>query len=84
MKCVFCAKEGTTFEAELSIGFIKNSGLVCIIRDVTERKARERQLRFDAAIQASISDAVIVFDETFIIRNGIKRLRPFMVGKLPR
>jgi PAS domain S-box-containing protein len=38
-------KDGTIFDAELGIGFIKKSGLVCIIRDITERKRAEEVLK---------------------------------------
>jgi PAS domain S-box-containing protein len=55
-------KDGTTFDAELSIGVIKGDGLVCIIRDITESKAQEHQLRYHASLQESVSDAVIVID----------------------
>lgn len=55
-------KNGTTFDAELSIGSIEGDGLVCMIRDITERKAQERQLRYHASLQESVSDAVIVID----------------------
>ena len=52
-------KDGSVFDAELSIGQIQADGLVCTIRDVTERKQSERQLRYYASLQANVSDAVI-------------------------
>ncbi|MBI5928304.1 MAG: PAS domain S-box protein [Chloroflexi bacterium] len=55
-------KDSTTFDAELSIGDIEGYGLVCVIRDITERKTQERQLRYHASLQESVSDAVIVID----------------------
>jgi PAS domain S-box-containing protein len=44
-----CRKDGTLFNAELSIGYIRDlneevDGLVCTLRDVTERKQAERAL----------------------------------------
>lgn len=54
--------DGVTFDAELSMGLINDNGLVCILRDITERKAQERQLRYHASLQENVSDAVIVTD----------------------
>lgn len=62
-------KDGTTFDAELTIGMIKGDGFVCIIRDITERKVQERQLRYHASIQESVSDAVIATDMQFRIQS---------------
>lgn len=55
-------KDGTPFDAELNMGMIPDDGFVCVIRDITERKAQERQLRYHASLQDSASDAVIVTD----------------------
>jgi len=62
-------KDGTTFDAELSIGHIEGDGLVYLIRDITKRKAQERQLRYHASIQESVSDAVIATDMDFRIQS---------------
>lgn len=45
-----CRQTGSCFEAELGIGYIsrvhnQSIGLVCTLRDITERKAREADLR---------------------------------------
>src|SRR5664279_80044 len=37
-------QDGTVFDAELSIGYIKDDGLVCTIRDITERRRAEEAL----------------------------------------
>jgi PAS domain S-box-containing protein len=65
-------KNGTTFDAELSIGVIKGNGLVCIFRDITERKAQDRQLRYYASLQENVSDAVIAVDTEFHIQSWNK------------
>ena len=65
-------KDGTDFDAELGIAHIKNDGLVCTMRDITERKAQERQLRFHASLQENVSDAVIVTDMEFRIQSWNK------------
>jgi PAS domain S-box-containing protein len=38
-------KDGIVFHAELSVGFIQGDGLVCVIRDISERKQAEAALR---------------------------------------
>jgi PAS domain S-box-containing protein len=65
-------RDGATFDAELSIGVIKGDGLVCILRDITERKAQEHQLRYHASLQESVSDAVFVMDMEFTIQSWNK------------
>ena len=62
-------KDGTVFDAELSIGPIKDDGLVCTLRDITERKAQERQLRYFASLQESVVDAVIATDTNLHIQT---------------
>ncbi|MFN8527093.1 MAG: PAS domain S-box protein [Anaerolineae bacterium] len=62
-------KNGDAFDAELSIGFIKENGLVCTIRDITHRKQVERELRYQASLQEQVSDAVIVIDLDSKIRS---------------
>ncbi len=44
-------------------------GLVGITRDISERKAWERQLQFHASLQENVSDAVIATDLEFRIRS---------------
>ncbi len=61
--------DGRLFDAEFSFRHITNGGIVCTIRDITERKVQERQLRYDASIQASISDAVIATDMELRIQS---------------
>jgi PAS domain S-box-containing protein len=65
-------KTGFVFYAEMSIGLSKGNSLVCIIRDITTRKALERQLRFHASLQENVSDAVIVTDLNFHIQSWNK------------
>lgn len=60
-------QDGTSFDAEISVGVIKDEGVVCVIRDITERKAQERQLRYFASFQEHISDAVVATDTEFHI-----------------
>jgi PAS domain S-box-containing protein len=54
--------DGAIFDAELRVGLINDNGLVCILRDITERKAQERALRYHASLQKTVGDAVIVTD----------------------
>jgi len=39
-------RDGGRFDQELTLSRLDDGGLVCIIRDITGRKGRERQLRF--------------------------------------
>lgn len=55
-------QDGTTFDAELSIGHVAGDGLVTTIHDITNRKLVERQLRYQASIQSAVADAVITTD----------------------
>ncbi len=47
-------------------------GVLGVYTDISERKAQERQLRFDAAIQENMTDAVIVTDMEFHIQSWNK------------
>ncbi|MCC7206367.1 MAG: PAS domain S-box protein [Anaerolineae bacterium] len=38
-------RDGSLFDAELSIGYVNGEGLVCTVRDITERKHAEEALR---------------------------------------
>ncbi|WP_436932477.1 bacterio-opsin activator domain-containing protein [Halosimplex halobium] len=38
-------KDGTTFPQELSLTATDDGGMVCVVRDITDRKERERRLR---------------------------------------
>ncbi len=65
-------ENGTTFDAELSIGHIEGDGLVSTIHDITNRKVQERQLHYNASIQNTVADAVIVTDLDFRIQSWNK------------
>ena len=38
-------KDGTTFPQDLSLTVAADGGIVCVVRDITDQKARERRLR---------------------------------------
>jgi PAS domain S-box-containing protein len=38
-------KDGTTFPQDLSLTVADDGGIVCVVRDISDRKARERRLR---------------------------------------
>ncbi|MBC7814483.1 MAG: PAS domain S-box protein, partial [Burkholderiales bacterium] len=61
--------DGKVFDAEFSIGHVKTDGFVCTVRDITERKEQERQLRYHASLQQNIRDAVIATDMEFRIQS---------------
>jgi len=70
-------KDGTTFVAEFGFAPIHDQskgvdGLVCTIQDITQRKSREQQLRYHAALQENVSDAVIATDLNLHIQSWNK------------
>lgn len=64
-----CRHDGTRFDAELNMAPLKEGGLVCTLRDISNRKAYEQHLRFYASIQDNLSDAVITTDLDFHIQS---------------
>jgi PAS domain S-box-containing protein len=69
-----CRLDGTCFPAELSFGYIKGldddiDGMVCTLRDITQRKEQEKQLRYHASLQENVNDAVIATDMEFRIQS---------------
>jgi PAS domain S-box-containing protein len=74
----------TRDKREIQVEFVSNIYQVshsrviqCNIRDITERKQIERQLRFHAEVLDQISDAVIVIDNKRIVKywnKGAERL----------
>lgn len=67
-----CRRDDHCFDAELSISLLDESGFVCTLRDITERKARERQLLYYASIQESVNEAVIAVDLDYKIQSWNK------------
>ncbi|MBZ0282886.1 MAG: PAS domain S-box protein [Anaerolineae bacterium] len=70
-------QNGTIFDAEFSFAAIyakasESHGLVCTVQDITERKSREQQLRYHAALQENVSDAVIATDLELRIQSWNK------------
>jgi PAS domain S-box-containing protein len=51
-------RDGTLFDAEISIGHIKGDGLVCVIRDVSERKNAEKALAEERNLLRTVIDTV--------------------------
>ena len=51
--------DGTEFPQELSLSHMEDGGLICVVRDITERKERERELeRYEAFVESS-PDAIV-------------------------
>ena len=69
-------RDGTVFPMELSVGEVHTEGerlFVGIVRDITDRKAAEAAVRAREAelrsILDTVPDAIIVIDETGVIRS---------------
>jgi PAS domain S-box-containing protein len=67
---VHLRKDGSTFPVEVSsqgatIGLERT--LISIVRDITERKQNEEQLRYQAVLLSNVGDAVIASDNQFRI-----------------
>ncbi len=72
-------RNGEIFDAELSIGQIKAAGLVCTLRDITERKRTQNALAEERNLLRTLIDAVpdsiYVKDRQhrFLLRNSALR-----------
>jgi PAS domain S-box-containing protein len=55
--------DGTTFPAELSLTIIEDGRLVCTVRDETERRRRERELKSRSAAIEAASDGIALLDD---------------------
>ena len=74
------SENGSTFDAELSIGHIVDDGLVLTVHDISSRKAAERQLRYQASIQNTVADAVLSLIWNIVSKVGIRLLNGCMAG----
>ncbi|SDM06376.1 PAS domain S-box-containing protein [Halogranum gelatinilyticum] len=55
--------DGSTFPKELTVNRTDEGGLVVVARDITRRKARERQLEAQATAMDSATDGMAILDE---------------------
>lgn len=57
-------RDGSCFDAEVSCSFLPhdNKRFIGFVRDISERKKTEAQLRFHAALSEQVSDAIIATD----------------------
>lgn len=67
-----CRPDGSVFDMELGIGAIQEKGMVCTLRDISERKARERQLQYYASLQENVGEAVMTTDLQGVIQSWNK------------
>lgn len=73
--------DGSTFPQELSLTTMDDGGMVCVIRDVSERKRRERQLHeiHEATLQLSNASSVEEVTNTAVAIADDVLDRPFAV-----
>lgn len=67
-------KDGSVIYVRGSVVLLKDDqgkmlGMVAVNHDITEHRAQERQLRFHASLQESVTDAVIATDMEFRIQS---------------
>ncbi len=55
--------DGTTFPAALSLTVVSEGRLVCTVRDMTDRRRKERALRHRSSAMEAASDGIAILDE---------------------
>lgn len=65
-------RDGLHIDAEIGFSRIQHDGCVVSIHDISQRKAYERQLRYNASLQENVTDAVIATDLDYRIRSWNK------------
>jgi len=63
-EAVGCRRDGSTFPQELSLTRTPDGGIVCVVRDITERKERLETLERYETVLGTIRDAVYTLDST--------------------
>jgi len=65
-EAIGCRRDGSAYPQELSLALIEGGGLICVVRDITERRLREEALRaseeFNRRIVESSPDCIKVLD----------------------
>ncbi|MEJ2739342.1 MAG: PAS domain S-box protein, partial [Dehalococcoidia bacterium] len=67
MEITMLRKDGSTFMAEVNTSIIRNStneptGVISIVRDITERKKAEEELKMRALLLDNATDAIALYD----------------------
>lgn len=70
----FQHKDGRIIPTEINVELVRDANgaplhIQSIARDISERLAQERQLRYHASLQHAVTDAVIALDANYIIQS---------------
>jgi PAS domain S-box-containing protein len=86
-------QDGTTFRQELSITSLED-GFICVVRDITERRARQQELELkeramdEATVGIQIADATAKDNPLVYVNDGFERITGYdagdIIGENPR
>jgi len=86
-------QDGTTFRQEISITSLED-GFICVVRDITERRARQQELELkeramdEATVGIQIADATAKDNPLVYVNDGFERITGYdagdIIGENPR
>ncbi len=67
-------KDGSTFAQEVSLTKLKNGGLICVCRDITQRKEAEKYLNLQNTVTSALAAARNINHATHCILKGMDKI----------